>query len=211
MNQWWFKQINKLIPDTYNYGELEDMYDWWYFSKTVEEFSKNQKIPVDILVQKLFNTTLSYWINQTTKTGRFPHINYIQRKPETLGTEFNNLACSNSGVVLCLDIQIYNKSTYYSAHTDFNQTTSFSLHIVGIYVSSRQYFYLSSDALTYSNAKSDIFQGYHWFTNMPTLDNIKSVSYKYKGIVKTLHRNSPNTYLEETMNNFSKCIHNLMI
>ena len=167
------------------------MYDWWYFYKTVEFFSKNQKISVAVLVQKVFEKTLPSWINQTTSTGIFPHINYIVRKPETLSTDFKNLACSNSGVVICLDIQRYNKCTYYSAHTYLNQTTSFSLNIVGIYVSYRHYLYLSSYNLTYSNAKSDIFQGYHWFTNMPTLDYIKSVSYKYKYIVKTLHRNFP--------------------
>lgn len=36
---------------------------------------------------------------------------------------------------------------------------------------------------------------------MPTVDKIESTGHKYKGIVKTPHRNFPKPYLEKTTNN----------
>ena len=36
----------------------------------------------------------------TTPKGDLPHYSYIFRKPETLGAEMNNMACSRLGMML---------------------------------------------------------------------------------------------------------------
>ena len=46
---------------------------------------------------------------------------------------------------------------------------------------------------------------------MTTVDNMKSMDYKYKGILKILHRNFPKAYLEEIINKLSIGMHSFMI
>ena len=41
----------------------------------------------------------------TTKLGGLPNISYIMRKPQPLGTEFKNIVCGMSGLMLWLEIQ----------------------------------------------------------------------------------------------------------
>ena len=42
---------------------------------------------------------------RTTPKGDLPHYSYIFRKPETLGTDMKNVACSRLGMMLQLEIQ----------------------------------------------------------------------------------------------------------
>ena len=42
---------------------------------------------------------------RTTPKGDLPHYSFIFRKPEPLGTEMKNVACSRLGTMLHLDIQ----------------------------------------------------------------------------------------------------------
>jgi len=44
-------------------------------------------------------------IERTTKTVRLPHLSFIVRKPEPLGTEFKNLVDGVTGTMLWLEIQ----------------------------------------------------------------------------------------------------------
>ena len=42
---------------------------------------------------------------QTSKTGGLPNISFIKRKPKPLGTELKNGVDSDSGVMICAEIQ----------------------------------------------------------------------------------------------------------
>ena len=42
--------------------------------------------------------------SSTTPKGKLPHLSYIFRKPEPLGTEFKTVACSVTGALIFLDI-----------------------------------------------------------------------------------------------------------
>ena len=41
----------------------------------------------------------------TTAKGNLPHLSYIFRKPEPLGTESNTVACSITGALLFIEVQ----------------------------------------------------------------------------------------------------------
>jgi len=51
-----------------------------------------------IKISILYVLTLTY-------SGNLPHLSYILRKPEPLGTEFKNVCCSKTGVLLFLEVQ----------------------------------------------------------------------------------------------------------
>jgi hypothetical protein len=42
---------------------------------------------------------------RTSKTGGLPNISFIKRKPKPLGTEFKDIACGITGIILHLEIQ----------------------------------------------------------------------------------------------------------
>ena len=45
-------------------------------------------------------SAIRFW---TTEKGNLPHLSYIFRKPEPLGTDFNTVACSVTGALLCIE------------------------------------------------------------------------------------------------------------
>ena len=42
---------------------------------------------------------------QTTAKGNLPHLSYIFRKPDPLGTKFKTVACSATGALLFIEVQ----------------------------------------------------------------------------------------------------------
>ena len=42
---------------------------------------------------------------RTTSKGELPHLSYIPRNPELLGTDFKTISCSVTGALILLDIQ----------------------------------------------------------------------------------------------------------
>ena len=42
---------------------------------------------------------------RTTAKGNLPHLSYIFRKAEPLGTEFKTVACSVTWAFICLEVQ----------------------------------------------------------------------------------------------------------
>ena len=43
---------------------------------------------------------------RTMAKGNLPHLSYIFRKPEPLGTEFKTVACSVTGALLFIEVQM---------------------------------------------------------------------------------------------------------
>ena len=47
-------------------------------------------------------SAIRFW---TTAKGNLPHLSYIFRKPEPLGTEFKTVSCYVTGALLSLEVQ----------------------------------------------------------------------------------------------------------
>ena len=47
-------------------------------------------------------SAIRFW---TTEKGNLPHLSYIFRKPEPLGTEFKTVYCSVTGALLFIEVQ----------------------------------------------------------------------------------------------------------
>ncbi len=56
---------------------------------------------------KLLDESLSAWRPRKDKTGGLPNISFILRKPEPLGTEFNSMACSLTGICLLFQVFVF--------------------------------------------------------------------------------------------------------
>ena len=121
----------------------------------------------------------------------FLYISYIERKTQPLGTGFNNVACSKTGIILCIDIKRGNISTSPSGYICLNPSTSCSLHIFGISVYCVYYISIPFYTSTYSESNADIFQGGIWFASTHTVENTESMGNIFKGIVKMLYKYFP--------------------
>ena len=80
----------------------------------VDQFNANRKLTFCASREIIVDETMSAWKPRTTKCGNgaedldmpaLPHLSFIQRKPEPLGTEFKVAACSQHRVFLHLEIQ----------------------------------------------------------------------------------------------------------
>jgi hypothetical protein len=89
---WAFQDKTKADP------EDEENYDPWNLVLLmVDGYNANRHDWVAASIRKVLDETMSAWCPQTTKTGGLPHLSFILRKPEPLGTEFKTIACTKTG------------------------------------------------------------------------------------------------------------------
>ena len=95
-----FDAIRKYFP--YAFQDLEAMRNgdpWHMVSKLVEDFNTNRAEKIAASVYKVVDELISAWRPQSTPKGGLPHLSFIMRKPEPLGTEFKSLVCSITGKI----------------------------------------------------------------------------------------------------------------
>ena len=73
--------------------------EWWRAKHLFDGFnSASKNIAASFLkVGDEWMSAIRFW---TTAKGNLPHLSYIFRKPEPLGTEFKTVACSVTGALL---------------------------------------------------------------------------------------------------------------
>ena len=106
MREYRFREWRTFLPHSYKNSQLENSDPWWEFLNAVKEFNVNRLqllIPSNHLC---IDECMSAWRPRTTATGGLPNITHIPRKPEPLGTEFKCVACSQTGCMLNLGIQM---------------------------------------------------------------------------------------------------------
>ena len=104
MKEYRFKDIQRFVPCMVRDETRKDTDPWWQFVQAVEDFNSNRKSTVAASVWKTFDESMSAYRPRTTKCGGLPNISFVERKPEPLGTEFNNVACAITGKMLTLEI-----------------------------------------------------------------------------------------------------------
>ena len=105
MKLWRFKEIKQYIPQIMEDESIKENDDWWRYKSWVKKtfaMRKNSVFASHILV---FDKLMSAFVPRTTKTGGFPNISYILRKPEPLGTEFKNLVDAFQGQIVWKEVQ----------------------------------------------------------------------------------------------------------
>lgn len=77
---------------------------WWKIISLIEDFNENRSNTVAASIIKTVDECMSSFRPQTTKTGGLPHLSFVRRKPEPLGTEFKSALCSATGIMLYLHL-----------------------------------------------------------------------------------------------------------
>jgi len=85
--------------------EKKPVDDWWMISSCIDDFNQNRKKQVNASFVKTMDESMSAFRPQTRATGNLPHLSFILRKPESLGTELKVIACPLTGIILFLEIQ----------------------------------------------------------------------------------------------------------
>jgi hypothetical protein len=143
-------------------------------------------------------------VSQTRKTGDLPHLSYILRKPEPLGTEFKNIACTITGVFLHLEIQrgkLPMRALRYTALHGVTAATTMRM----IEATNK----CGQDG-SVRNASEDIAFGDSWFVSVEAVTHAwlePGIGVRLGGIVKTSHSRYPKDYLETTMKDWPSGSH----
>ncbi len=211
MKEWRFKEIKKFIPMIHADTGRKENDPWWQIVSAIEEFNLNRSVRVASSIWKIFDESMSAFRPQTTPTGNLPHLSFVERKPEPLGTEFKTCCCSETGIMLSLEVVRGKSDQTLLPHDDIKaHTAAVSVRLAELSKRERHDVDkdLTEDIRKVEDKKTDIYQGDSWFASIPTLKLIQSrVGCRFKGLVKTAHAGFPKDYLEDTMKNFPGGFH----
>ena len=101
-----FEQLKKYFVYAFCDSNADKSADkWWMIRGFVDGYNENREKYVASGFILILDESMSAWCPQTTKTGGLPHISFILRKPEPLGTEFKVAADSATEIFTHLEIQ----------------------------------------------------------------------------------------------------------
>ena len=219
MNQYRFKEIKRYLVHAWENEELKEKGDsWWMVSQLIDDFNSNKKSTVWGSNDKLADEIMSVFWPQTTKTGNLPHLLFIHRKPEDLGTELKAICDAIAGIMIAVEIQQARKYDWpmkYMAEAKGRKTAACSLRLMEAPCKRSQVIGVLHDALIKNqeasnvirndNPTDDCFLGDSWFGSIPTALTLKkNVAYKKDSIlvVKTGHARYPKKFIKDTMNDW---------
>jgi hypothetical protein len=101
-----FYALTKLMSETCGDPGVAETDVWGArFRPRVEAFNANRDRTVIRSSIHVGDEAMCAFKPRTTKTGGLPNISFIKRKPKPLGTEYKNICCGVTGIVLHLEIQ----------------------------------------------------------------------------------------------------------
>ena len=93
--------VDKSISDA-----SKESYDPYFpIISLINDFNANRRRTIAASATKVLDESMSAFRPRTDKTGGLPNISFIARKPEPLGIEFKDVACSKTGILLHLKLQ----------------------------------------------------------------------------------------------------------
>lgn len=174
--------------------------DWWQVIGGINAFNENRKRTVCSSALKVLDESMSAFKPRTTKTGNLPHLSYIFRKPEPLGTEFKVTACAETRILLHLELQRGSKAMgCYKYQNEYKATAACVLRM--------------SEETERRRNKSDINQehfdvpkqtwlGDSWFTSVGAVTAMAKAGRHYIGVLKTSHSSYPKSWIMEKMKDY---------
>ena len=192
MSRYRLKQLKQFTPFLWTEPEKKATNLWWMFRLAVVEFNKNCAGTVCLSVYKTLDEIMSAYWPQTTQYGDLPHLSFIARKPEPLGTEFKAAADCKTGALIWLELQevkmLMRAANYLAQHAVTAKCT------IRAAEATKQH---KGGGATDPN---QVVFGDSWFSSVEAVCQlcVRSKLY-YTGIVKTNHACFPKKSLEKTM------------
>lgn len=168
-------------------------YDPWYMiSNFVKLFNENRYLKVAASNVKLLDETMSAWRPRKSKLGGLPNISFILRKPEPLGTEFKTGCCSETGIMLWMEIQRGKTEMprWSEGFREFGATASCTIRAAD---------HMANGGQRLTDERSNLFYGDSWFASVKTADQLKELGHDFVGPVKTSHALFPKEQLEKQL------------
>jgi Transposase IS4 len=187
-----FREIRKWIPFLFADDKNKETDDWWQFSGAINLYNENRARRIISSTVKVLEESMSAFRPQTTKNGNLPHLSYIERKSENLGTEFKVVADSVLGCCLYLEIQKGSKLMKES------ELVSPKLKVQAACTAR-----LIKNTKKYSNnqqTSNEAYLGDSWFGSVDVTVYVKkNFGCNFVGVVKNSHSKYPKAFLEQTM------------
>ena len=191
MAEYRFNEIRAWFPYAFQDSQAKEEGDPWFMIRgLVNAYNYVRSLWVAASIVKILDESMSAWRPRTTKTGGLPHISWIQRKPEPLGTEFKTVACSKTGMMLHLEIQegkdAMGKKEYSS---EFGGTAACTFRLVDSSKHAGEKWKSRKEAK--ADDKPEFFKGDSWFTSVVVAEWMAQQGHAYIGAVKTSHKLFP--------------------
>ena len=160
-----FKQIKRFV--SYMWADevkKEEGDPWWQIVQLMYQFNKCRRNKVRTSNVRVADESMSALRPRTNKAGNIPHLSFVKRKPEDLGTELKTAACPELKIMEYLEIQRSKDDLH--GREFFNEskkrvTTACCMRIANECYQRRNK--NGSDTAT-----DDIFIGDSWFGSVPS-------------------------------------------
>ena len=141
---------------------------------------------------------MTYFIFQrTTKTGGYPNISFIARKPEPLGTEFKVANDGVCGMLLWIETQ---EGKSRMSKKDFYRELGATSSCVMRGVKCGEKFELAVDQHDDTTpTKTDLWLGDSWFGSVKACANVAKAGHHCCLMIKNGHSRSPKKFLDNKM------------
>lgn len=184
-----FRQWKNAVSWIYADETLKDEDPWWRIINAINCWNSNRSRTICAGTTTVLDETISAFRPQTTATGNLPHLSYIQRKPEPLGTELKVSMCSELQVLKHL--YLCRKKNDKSSVSEFENKTKKKTALVSLELMKKT---------CMSESENELFLGDAWFSSIElavlTATNLHA---HYIGVVKTNHSRYPRKYLKQVM------------
>jgi len=146
------------------------------------------------------NIILFVLIKRTTKTGGLPHLSFIARKPEPLGTEFKNLVDGVTGAMLWLEIQEGKERMKKKQFQNMGSTAACVMR--GVAACGSTFMNLPIIETEERIHEPRLFFGDSWFGSVKAAVEVGKTGHHACFMVKTGHTKSPKKFLENKMKDY---------
>jgi len=191
-----FKAIKSIFHLCFTDPSTVDKSDpWWEIRSMVDMFNANRKAKVAASVYKVMDESMSSFRPQTSKTGNLPHLSFILRKPKPLGTEFKNMVCGATRIMLALEIQEGKLPMRKKEHcARLGATAACTTRLMEMVAGCGQ-------STTEAKSKPDKGLGDSWFGSVTAVVEAAKNGQELVSCVKTNSSKSPKKEMEEAMKN----------
>lgn len=200
-----FNQLKKWIPFLWARDDLKNTDKWWQVVQLFDDFNANRRSHLQSSNVKTDDETISAFRPQTEKTGNLPHLLYIMRKPENLGTEFKTVACSILKVMLALELQQGIDDPNNRKYVTEANGKKAAACTVRLAEQSCQRNVPCKEGATNEDSTDDVHVADSWFGSVTTALCFRSLLKSPKKCImniKTATSGYPKEYLEEKMKNW---------
>ena len=195
-----FKAIRSVMPWLFADMDKEGTDPWFQITKGIEGFNRNRMEKVWASFTKVVDESISAFRPRTTKHGNLPHLSWVLRKPEPLGTEFKVVADSETGMLLHLEL-MRGKHKGMEDLKYAKQYKATCATVVRLQEATARTTNVDRKGDTHAIPKETLM-GDSWFTSVQAAIQVALRGGNYIGVLKTAYNGYPKKFIQDKMKNW---------